>query len=111
MRRPEKYLELYVRRLKNSEVRDLNNHRLNVDQEERTKRLLVDVVQTFGQKLALFGWIIFQLTSDCFLLATPTPLILPLPQFVKALRPHPAKTQHRKSLGNDVPDFRRHLSP
>ena len=37
-----------VRRLKNSEVCNLNDHRLNVDQEERTKRLLVDVVQTFG---------------------------------------------------------------
>jgi len=34
--------------LEDSEVSNLNYHQLNIDQEEGMKRLLVDVIQTFG---------------------------------------------------------------
>ena len=36
-----------ARRLENSKVRDFDGHHFNVDQEKCSKRLFVDVVQTF----------------------------------------------------------------
>lgn len=41
-------IDANARRLKNAEVGKLNDRRFGVDQEERTKRLLVDAIQGFG---------------------------------------------------------------
>jgi hypothetical protein len=74
--------------------------------------LLVDVVQTFGKKISPFRLDHFPTDVELLpQLATRSPLIPGLPRFAKALPRRPAKIQHRISLGNSVPDFRRHLSP
>jgi len=79
-----------VRRLNNAKVCNLNDHRLNIDQEECTKWLFNDVVQAFGYELALIGLGHFP-TDDGLrlLLATPTPLIQRLLRCAKFLLRHP----------------------
>ena len=51
-------------RLKNSKVRYFDDHRIKINQEKCAEWLLVDVIKTFGQKLAFIRRIIFQMTSN-----------------------------------------------
>ena len=55
-----------VTRLKDSKIRYLNDHRVSVDQIERTQWFFVYVIQTFRQECAFLGWIVFQSSSDGF---------------------------------------------